>query len=550
MLTPARVIVTIVVALLLRDGELRAQSPIGVELPGWPVPTPGFDYPAYLRVCDLDGDGASEVIVPQYDRLTVFDGDGGPRPGWPWFTESGFENYLSYRAPAIGDVTGDGIAEIVVVTRGWDVYVLDASGQVLPGWPQSATEVPVSDNGGRPALGDLDGDGVLDIVVQGLVTPSFDWGMWAFRGDGTVMPGWPVGFAGLEPGFGGFAVGDLDFDGTSEVVVTKLWSWPTGIQPSPTYVFDGEGQLLRGWPVIPDLGLGVPVAAENPMIVDLDGDHVCEIVGVGEIFVHSLRMDGTSFAGPTPAQFGIFPPGVADLDPGGRLEIVALGYDLRLVDPISGVQQTYSETGVLFVSATVADVVADSGLEIVAMASTAQSGRLYLLDHELNVLPGWPVSVASATPYQDGICLGDLDGDGDLELVFAEGLQVHAIDLENPSGQPLDPPWPMRFRDGTGSSFYHVGAVPEPRFTRGDVDRDGVVLLNDAVQMLLRLFQGQSDSCPRSSDVNVDQLVDISDVVYLLSFLFLGTTPALESPYPDCGVDGTSPLPCAEFECP
>jgi hypothetical protein len=62
---------------------------------------------------------------------------------------------------------------------------------------------------------------------------------------------------------------------------------------------------------------------------------------------------------------------------------------------------------------------------------------------------------------------------------------------------------------------------PSPR--RGDTDGDGVMNLTDAVALLGFLFLGgESPYCEPVADTNVDGRVDLADAVYILSFLFLG----------------------------
>ena len=66
------------------------------------------------------------------------------------------------------------------------------------------------------------------------------------------------------------------------------------------------------------------------------------------------------------------------------------------------------------------------------------------------------------------------------------------------------------------------------------------------IKTLGYLFQNASVECIRSADVNDDGGVDVSDVINLLSYLFLdGPEPA--PPFSECGVDETEDeLDCEE----
>jgi PKD repeat protein len=84
---------------------------------------------------------------------------------------------------------------------------------------------------------------------------------------------------------------------------------------------------------------------------------------------------------------------------------------------------------------------------------------------------------------------------------------------------------------------------PPPRFfIRGDTDLSGTVSLTDAVLILGYLFSGGVDlACADAADMSDDGLLDVSDAVYLLNFLFKSASyPA--PPFPDPGLDATDDL--------
>jgi polyhydroxybutyrate depolymerase len=79
--------------------------------------------------------------------------------------------------------------------------------------------------------------------------------------------------------------------------------------------------------------------------------------------------------------------------------------------------------------------------------------------------------------------------------------------------------------------------LPAERFIRGDGNGDAVLDLSDALFLLNALFLGtQPPRCADVADANDDGTLDVSDAVAHLGFLFLGTA-APPPPFPDCGVD-------------
>jgi Subtilase family len=203
--------------------HLRHES---AELPGFPM---------YLRtslevgatMADIEGRGVLDTIVAGSDgSVHAIRPDGTEAPGFPVMTNlargvdpSYSPNYLgatswsSGQIPlphdgisgpiAVGDLNHDGRLEIVATSFDGFVYVWDGAGNLLPGFPVSTDrsvaqqsvpppDTPYSTNPmtgqfGGVALGDLEETRKLDIVMAG-----WDGQIYAWRPDGTPVPGWPV----------------------------------------------------------------------------------------------------------------------------------------------------------------------------------------------------------------------------------------------------------------------------------------------------------------------------------------------------------------------
>ena len=92
-----------------------------------------------------------------------------------------------------------------------------------------------------------------------------------------------------------------------------------------------------------------------------------------------------------------------------------------------------------------------------------------------------------------------------------------------------------------------------PRFLRGDSNDSSVVDLSDAVFTLGFLFLGgDRPGCMAAADSNGDGVVNIADTSHSLNHLFLGGS-APPGPYPDCGTSDRASdeaLECEESSCP
>jgi len=114
----------------------------------------------------------------------------------------------------------------------------------------------------------------------------------------------------------------------------------------------------------------------------------------------------------------------------------------------------------------------------------------------------------------------------------------------------------VRFRDVAGnvseiaSDAVQLGSGPSPDgFRRADANADARHDISDAIFTLGFLFLGSPTAlgCEKSADSNDDGTVNISDPVHLLGHLFSGG-PAPPAPYPDCGEDPTlDSLGCSSY---
>jgi hypothetical protein len=208
---------------LSRGGLLHAVSVTGEELPGWPFRTDSFMH-STPALADLDGDSRLEVLAgggyfptgtsSRGHRLWAVGADGTLR--WSFQTRG-----VLLAAPAVGDVDGDGRPEIAIGDvacldggcPGGVTYLLDRNGGVRWSSTGSTTTAPAGSGGhfGGPVLADVTGDGRAEVV-----TTDGNWHVKAFdTRTGAVLADTGTTFAL----FGSAAVGDLDGNGTNEVVV-------------------------------------------------------------------------------------------------------------------------------------------------------------------------------------------------------------------------------------------------------------------------------------------------------------------------------------------
>jgi len=246
-------------------------------------------YGLTLAVGDIDGDWKEEIVLgmgpgPQdSSRIKVFSVAGNS------LMDSGIDftafpeqkgNHDDYRYGAnlaLGDVDGDGFLEIIIGagpspqnSARVRAVKLDTTGGAGK-WSIASTYADFvvdfgnsHDNryGVNVAAGDIDGDGVAEIITGPGPGPQNSSIVRIYEGDGTYTGTTFEAYPGNK-GYGVFlAARDLNGDGTAEII--------TGPGPSPQYktwvrIFNGNGTLLsNGFYAYPDtMRYGVKVATGN-----------------------------------------------------------------------------------------------------------------------------------------------------------------------------------------------------------------------------------------------------------------------------------------------
>jgi hypothetical protein len=304
------------------DGRVHAYRPDGTELPGWPVRTATPNYwpfgsPAAKAagipapggaigvgapvVTDLDGDGTKEVVVTDFDgNVWAWEANGVRRAGFASTVIDGRRSSQVHVDPAFS-----------VDTPG----VKNEFNRTKPGFAA------------QPAVGDLDGDGRLDIVAAAL-----DRHVYAWHDDGTPVAGFPVlvvdpntvqsvdpttHYVTFKPGTGVQEGGELVAtptlaniagDARPEIIVgaqesyeetPNIGSHTDVVAPNPDFY-----AYLPGWPAkpgmlqlaaLPTIGDGVSAQAVVGDVNPAPGKEIVASSAVGPLYV--LNAQGASVYG-------------------------------------------------------------------------------------------------------------------------------------------------------------------------------------------------------------------------------------------------------------
>ncbi len=368
-------------------------------------------------------------------------------------------------SPAVGDIDGDGDLEVVVCAD--KVYAWHANGaEMVDGDNDAQTWGPISALGGtytsHPALANLDTEPGLEIVAASRDTKQ----VFVFNSVGQVLPGWPRTLEGFIRA--GLVVGDLNDDGLMEVIAVDEGGVVYAFNRNGTEFIDGDANpVTQG--VFYRMQLPINFNYSTPAMADVDNDGKDEIiVGSTNSRVYVLNDNATVSPGwPYVLTTSIAgSPAVGDVDNNGDLEIVvfeAIG-NLRVLNhdaTLQMVQFFANGSPPLFFnpSPVLANVSGDAKLEIFV---PTKAGKVHGISSNGTPLAGWPVTYSTTAIYTESSpVVADVDGNGVLDVVLGDESQF--IRAWSTSGQLL-----AGFPLATGDAMRGVPTV-------GDVDQDGTV---------------------------------------------------------------------------
>jgi hypothetical protein len=253
---------------------------------GWPLNCDTLSFAYDPVVLDIDHDGRFEMFtrgtMGSRSFLLLIDDNGTVMPGFP----------ISATDPdgfAAADMDNDNEYEIIYFSRRDGIInCLDRYGNPKPGWP---IPFPSDIECVAGSIGDLDLDGNNEYIITG------DGHIYAYRFDGTMMPGFPISPPDSDFVFyneiWGNSLADLDGDGYPEIITAgDNWiHWPPLVDSSFVAIYEHTGQPKSGWP---RYFLDAIVSPVTPS--DIDNNGSLELA-FQSYYLHFIDLNGVDLPG-------------------------------------------------------------------------------------------------------------------------------------------------------------------------------------------------------------------------------------------------------------
>jgi hypothetical protein len=346
----------------------------------------------------------------------------------------------------------------------------------------TGTQVDVGQYPDGMALGDLDGDGDLDLLTaqfsngSNTVSVRFNDGAGKWSGTQQVV----VGNAPKR-----VVLGDVDGDGDLDMLTANQISNTVSVRLN-----NGAGTFSGGSEI------GVDSYPTRVAIGDLDGDGDLDLlVATNSGWLNVRLNDGTGTFRPgqsVRAQVNTTDAVLGDVDGDGDLDVLATNFILDAVSVrLNDGTGTFSGTLEIATPSPQAlvagDVDGDGDLDMLVTSSNTSTARVYL-----NSGPGGFV-LRQTVPVGIGpnnAALGDVDGDGDLDFLTANGFGYVSLCRNTGQGQ---------FSNTSTAGYLLTNFINTVDLALGDMDGDGDLdLVTSGSAVGIRLNDGTAAGSART----------------------------------------------------
>jgi len=430
-------------------------------------------------LADMDSDGDLDIVVSSSRDNTVawFENDGAANPG---FSHANIATNAKGGADVVvADMDADGDLDIVSASSGDNTIAwYENDGAADPTW--SAVDIATSANGAYSVdVADMDGDGDLDIVSASDTDNTIAW----YEHDGTANPSWTAAdIATNVDGARGLSVADMDGDGDFDIVSAAR-------DDDAIDWFENDGAADPTW-----TKANIATSADGALdakVADMDGDGDMDIISASHLDDTIAWYENDGAADPTWTAANI----ATDAD--GAVDLEA------------------------------ADMDGDGDMDIIAGSRLDDTVSWYENDGAAD--PTWTATdIDTSGDWVRDVHIGDLDGDGDLDIVVAsrnddtiawyentcDGSDPLVLDLDGDGVELLGLGSGVQFDVDADGALETTGWVgPDDGLLAMDLDGSGQI--EDMTEVFSEVFNGgnytDSLAALATLDSSADQVISAED---------------------------------------
>ena len=446
---------------------------VSLNQAGFPVST--AELRASPLVIDLDDDGDLEIIIGDnngFIRIYNHDGSEVEDDTFPYDTGNQI-----WGSAAAADMDGDGNIDFVITSKSKHLYIFDKNGLKTD---YNADKYLM----GTPAIGNLDDDDDLEVVIGGYSSPTSSNPIFAINPDGSDVDGFPLVLG--EKVKAGVALADFNGNGKDDIVV--------GTDDDNIYLIFDDGNTAPGF----------PFTAEDrfqsaPSVSDINGEKVI-FAGSNDNNFYAINSDGNlRFSIPTGDEIQTSPSFIEYDD----MMYIFFGSDDDIIyavdgngEPLIGWPKAVggSISGEVVFSTNIVIAVTDIG-DVLAFTITGNTVNFFPIPNDF--------------PFTSSPMLIDLEDDGDLEILAGSGGNLFVVDFDySQHGH-----WNMHRGNNLRNGYYNFTFCP----AIGDFNGDGGWNVLDIVALancvLANNCIDQENGC--AGDMNGDGGYNVLDIVAL-----------------------------------
>lgn len=236
-------------------------APIWQANPAWDFQPSGMSQIFWAEFVDINGDGKPDLSVAKYDTIKFYKNTGDTLFAWTRMPSWDLAIPDANLRCSFGDLDGDGDYDIIL--REWSTQVRafeNIGSDTNPAWQEKSAWAPPS-SVMYSALGDLDGDGDLDLLGEGNWptstafenTGTINNPVWTERAGWDIDSAWYAGLVNIDgDGVGGCVEGRKDFVPTSIAISPNPFTKKARVKyylPAKSQVtikiYDVTGKLIK-----------------------------------------------------------------------------------------------------------------------------------------------------------------------------------------------------------------------------------------------------------------------------------------------------------------